>query len=403
MLLGAALLGVAVWALVTSRTLPLFVVAIVGPIAVLVLSRMAGTASLEASRLARTDHLTGLGNGRAFLEQLERFVARAAPTRAALTLCLIDVDDFKRINDRFGHPAGDHVLAEVGRSLRSDGEAFRLGGDEFALLLAGHDEADGLAVAETVLSRISSAEYSHGSAVTASAGLVSFPRHTLDGSELVRSPTGRSTRPRVTERRAYGPTTSTWASLRNSGPSRRAVLGRRMSRASASAVGTLAARVAVRMGLSTEQVELIKVAGTLNDIGKLALPSELVHEARSAHREERRTLERHPEIGSRILESLGVDPVATWVRHHHERWDGSGYPERLSGERIPLGARIIFVADAYEAMTTDQAWRARLTQEAAILELERCAGSQFDPDVVAAFVAELESRVGERRESRIKA
>jgi HD-GYP domain-containing protein (c-di-GMP phosphodiesterase class II) len=100
-------------------------------------------------------------------------------------------------------------------------------------------------------------------------------------------------------------------------------------------------------------------------------------------------LERHPQIGYRMLESLGVDPLAKWVLHHHERWDGTGYPEGLSGTEIPLGARVIFVADAYDAMTSDRPYRDRLTAEEAAAELFRCAGTQFDPEVVAACAAEL--------------
>ena len=101
-------------------------------------------------------------------------------------------------------------------------------------------------------------------------------------------------------------------------------------------------------------------------------------------------LERHPQIGYRMLDSLGVEPVATWVLHHHERWDGHGYPEQKAGDDIPLGARILFVADAYDAMTTDRVYRGRLSHDRAIAELERCAGTQFDPDVVAAFKEEFD-------------
>jgi len=104
---------------------------------------------------------------------------------------------------------------------------------------------------------------------------------------------------------------------------------------------------------------------------------------------ERLVLERHPQIGFRMLDSLGVDPVADLVLHHHERWDGAGYPDGLHGESIPLGARIIFVTDAYDAMTSDRIYRPKRSSQAALAELERCAGTQFDPGIVAAFVEEV--------------
>ena len=157
------------------------------------------------------------------------------------------------------------------------------------------------------------------------------------------------------------------------------------------------------MGLAPEHVDMIGFAATLSDVGKLALPDELLKKPGPLTDTERRALERHPLIGSEILDSLGADAVATWVRHHHERWDGAGYPGRLAGDRIPLGARILFAADAFEAMTRDQAWRPALTREEALAELARCAGTQFDPDVVAAFMAELASPVRPARGKRGRA
>jgi putative nucleotidyltransferase with HDIG domain len=154
-------------------------------------------------------------------------------------------------------------------------------------------------------------------------------------------------------------------------------------------VAELAARTARRLGLPDEDVELTRLAASLHDLGKLAIPEEILRKPGPLTEPERMVLERHPQIGFRMLESLGVDPVADWVLHHHERWDGTGYPDRLPGERIPLGARIIFVADAYDAMTSERVYRRRVASEQAIAELQRCAGSQFDPDVVDAFAAEL--------------
>ena len=157
-------------------------------------------------------------------------------------------------------------------------------------------------------------------------------------------------------------------------------------------VAELSAWITHRLGLDREQIELTRLAASLHDLGKLAIPEEILQKPGPLSDPERLVLQRHPEIGHRMLESLGVDPVAEWVLHHHERWDGTGYPHRLRGEEIPLGARIIFVADAYDAMTSDRAYRGRLTPREAIEELERCSGTQFDPEIVAAFARELADR-----------
>jgi putative nucleotidyltransferase with HDIG domain len=155
-------------------------------------------------------------------------------------------------------------------------------------------------------------------------------------------------------------------------------------------VAELAARTARRLGLDEQDVELARLAASLHDLGKLAIPEEILRKPGPLTEPERIVLERHPQIGFRMLESLGVDPVAEWVLHHHERWDGAGYPDGLVGQQIPLGARIIFVADAYDAMTSERIYRRRVTPEEAIAELDRCAGTQFDPEVVAALAEELE-------------
>ena len=154
-------------------------------------------------------------------------------------------------------------------------------------------------------------------------------------------------------------------------------------------VADLAARIATRLGVDREQVELTRLAGSLHDLGKLAIPEEILRKPGPLSETERLVLERHPQIGYRMLESLGVDPVADWVLHHHERWDGSGYPDGVGGDDIPLGARIIFVADAYDAMTSDRVYRGRLTDDQAIAELDRCSGTQFDPEIVSALAEEL--------------
>jgi HD-GYP domain-containing protein (c-di-GMP phosphodiesterase class II) len=123
------------------------------------------------------------------------------------------------------------------------------------------------------------------------------------------------------------------------------------------------------------------------------VPEEVLQKPGPLNDAERIVIQRHPEIGYRMLDSLGIEPVATWVRHHHERWSGDGYPEGLTGESIPLGSRIIFVADAYHAMTSDRTYRSAISRRRAVAELERCAGSQFDPRVVEALKEEFKARV----------
>jgi diguanylate cyclase (GGDEF)-like protein len=380
--------------------------ALVGPLLAISLYQRSAYQALRAMRLALTDPLTGLGNHRSFHERLQHELRTAEARNRTLTLCLLDVDDFKRVNDLFGHPVGDRVLAQVGARLRQNGEAFRLGGDEFALLLPGRTADESLPVAQSVLSRIAAVELEDVGSVTVSAGLVSFPLHGLRRDELIRL--GDSALYWAKEHgknlvRVYRPEVVELAELRSlaHGPDRvarfraaaslaKAVDARDTYTGSHSArVAELGAWIAARMGLDVEQVELTRLAGSLHDLGKLAVPEEILRKPGPLTPQERLMLERHSQIGFRMLEGLGVDPVAEWVLHHHERWDGMGYPDGLAGDEIPLGARIIFVADAYDAMTSDRAYRSRLTPTEAVAELERCAGTQFDPEVVRVVAREL--------------
>ena len=155
-------------------------------------------------------------------------------------------------------------------------------------------------------------------------------------------------------------------------------------------VALFAGRIAEHLGLPDDQVELTRLAGSLHDLGKLAIPEELLRKPAPLTREERRLLQRHPQIGYRMLASLGVDPIADWVLHQSERWDGTGYPEGLMHDSIPLGSRIVFVADAFDAMTSTRPYRPALRRDDAVRELERCSGSQFDPEVVDAFIATVQ-------------
>jgi diguanylate cyclase (GGDEF)-like protein/putative nucleotidyltransferase with HDIG domain len=385
---------------------PLLAIALVGPLVAIALYQRSVYSALKAMRLALTDPLTGLGNHRHFHERLQRDLDEAQERGVALTVCLLDIDNFKQINDRFGHPVGDRVLAQVAARLRQGGEAFRLGGDEFALLLPRRDEHEGFSIAKAIIERVADAECEHGGHVSISAGIATYPQHGVERSELVRvadSALYLAKEHGKNRVRVYRPDLLELAELRRlaEGPDRAARLRAAASLAHAVdardaytgshsyMVGELSARVAKRMGLETEQVELARLAGSLHDLGKLAIPEEILRKPGPLNEAERLVLERHPQIGFRMLDSLGIEPVASWVLHHHERWDGDGYPDRLGEDAIPLGSRILFVADAYDAMTTDRVYRSKLSHDRAISELERCAGTQFDPEVVAALLDEL--------------
>jgi diguanylate cyclase (GGDEF)-like protein len=399
---SAALVLVVLW-----QRSPLLSVALFGPLLAIALYQRSTYRALRAMRLALTDPLTGLGNHRHFHERVERELVEAERSARDFSLCMIDVDDFKRVNDLFGHPAGDSVLAKIAGALRQNGEAFRLGGDEFALLLPQCNESEAVMTATTIIDRVSALELDHVGSVTVSAGVATFPTQAPSRGELVRladsalywaKENGKNRahvyRPDVVElaelrRLAHGPDRA--ARFRAAESLAKAVDLRDTYTGSHSArVADLAARVAARLDLDQELIELARLAGSLHDLGKLAIPEEILRKPGPLTDPERLVLERHPQIGFRMLDSLGIEPVADWILHHHERWDGTGYPDRLPGPLIPLGARIIFVVDAFDAMTSDRVYRGRLSPRDALLELQRCAGTQFDPEVVDALAEELE-------------
>ncbi|MDQ3867723.1 MAG: diguanylate cyclase [Actinomycetota bacterium] len=402
----AIMASVTVMLVVLWERSPALAVPLIGPLVAIALYQRSVHNALEAMRIARTDALTGLGNARHFQERLEEEFEAARMGTHPLTVCLLDVDDFKAINDVYGHSVGDSVLAGVAGGLRQDREAFRLGGDEFALLLPGHDEDDAVVIARSVVDRVARASYEAGAAVNLSAGVASFPGNAGKASELVRLADGALYRAKeegknrvatqatsaaeMGQLRQIADETNRAARLRAAASLAKAVDERDayMERHSF-AVGELAARLAARLGLDVATIELTRLAGRLHDIGKLAIPEDILRKHGPLTREERALLERHCQIGFRMLDSLGVEPVASWVLHHHERWDGTGYPSGLAGTEIPLGARIIFTADAFDAMTTNRVYQSAISQRQALEELERCAGTQFDPEIVATLRADL--------------
>ena len=285
---SAALMLVVLW-----ERAPLLSAALVGPLLAIALYQRSTFRELRAMRLALTDPLTGLGNHRHFHDRLERELADSREQRYPLSVCLVDIDDFKRINDRFGHPGGDKVLAQLAATLRQGGEAFRLGGDEFAILLPGRDEEGARIAAEAIVARLPEVELAPAGPVTVSAGIATAPEDEVDRDELVRRADSalywakeygknqvRVYRPDVVEiaelrRLAAGPDRAARfraaASLAKAVDARDAYTGSHSAR-----VADLAARIAARLGLDEEQVELTRLAASLHDLGKLAIPEEIL-------------------------------------------------------------------------------------------------------------------------------
>jgi two-component system cell cycle response regulator len=332
---------------------------------------------------ATTDALTGLGNRRALVRDLERAAADAGAGDARV-LALFDLDGFKSYNDAFGHPAGDALLERLGANLAAAmaeiGDAYRMGGDEFCVLArVGDHDADAIVARAAV----ALSERGERFRVGCSYGTVVLAGETLHPSEALR----------VADQRMY-------ANKRGGRPSSEeaihqvllSVVGEHDEalRDHVDDVAALAERVGRELGLDDDIVVHVRRAAALHDIGKVAIPDAILHAPRKLTDEEWEYMRQHTIIGARIIGAAPeLAPVAQIVRSSHERFDGAGYPDQLAGEDIPFGARIVAVCDSWDAMTTTRAYRDAMPVSEALAELERCAGSQFDPRVVAAFRAVL--------------
>ena len=339
---------------------------------------------------ALTDALTGLGNRRKLSADLADTLADAAAGEPS-ALLLFDLDGFKNYNDTFGHLAGDALLARLGARLEAavsaHGAAYRLGGDEFCahLRLTAADSHDLISRAAAALSE-SGSEFN----ICASLGVVLLP-HEADSPDHALQ---------VADERMYADKRSRPDGARNQA---REVLLRTMHAKQpdldqhSGNVAELATRVARQLGLSGETLDEIGRAAELHDVGKVGIPDAILNKPGVLNAEEWTFMHQHTILGERILHGApALRPVARFVRASHERWDGTGYPDRLRGEQIPLGARIVSVCDAYEAMTTDRPYRQAMACDDACRELADGAGTQFDPAVVAAFVTVIRSGPSER-------
>jgi diguanylate cyclase (GGDEF)-like protein len=340
---------------------------------------------LELTRSeAITDALTGLGNRRLLLRHLDEELERVRAGGSAL-LVIYDLDGFKGYNDTFGHPAGDALLARLGTKLEAAagaGRVYRLGGDEFCLLT----EVEGDHVGELLeASIVALSEQGEGFDVGCSFGAVVLPEEASQPEGALRLADERlyaQKHGKRTERDR--PHELLLAALYEREPGLHSHL---------EGVATLASATGRRLGLGEAELDELRRAAQLHDIGKIAIPDQILHKPGPLDEQEWSFVRQHSVVGERILAaSPALRAIGPIVRSTHERWDGTGYPDGLAGDEIPMAARIIAACDAFAAMTSARAHRPAFTEGEALEQLQASAGSQFDPAVVDALVGCIRMR-----------
>ncbi len=389
-------------------------------------------ARLEA--LSTTDPLTELPNHRALLEGLEKETAGARRFGYPFSVLFFDGDHFKRVNDTYGHSVGDAVLQELGQrgreSLRGGDTLGRYGGEEFLVLLPHTDTAQACQVAERLRTAIAAHPLAIGLVegginLTISIGAATFPTDGRSGSEVVDKADramywakrlGRNQLRTALEAERASQDSALAATISNlerrDDPTLdglsveqsvranqltaiQSLMGLLDSRdqgisAHSYQVSDLAAAIAQELGMEQEAVFAVSTAGLLHDIGKIAIPDVLLQKEWTLSANEWALIKQHPELGAQILEvSPYLHHLMPAVGHHHENWDGTGYPAGLAGEHIPLAARILRVSEAYCAMLVARSYQAQRSAASARAELQRCSATHFDPAVVQAALRVL--------------
>jgi two-component system, cell cycle response regulator len=347
----------------------------------LVLTRMLlalkeNQALLGASRVeATTDALTGLNNRR----KLKTDLALALEDGSRYALVLLDLNGFKSYNDSYGHGAGDALLAQLSEALaerlRGVGVAYRMGGDEFCVLVREPGDVDAL----SALTADALSTRGNGFSITAAYGAVVVPDEAHDDKTALVLADTRMYRQKNSGRLP--------AAHQSAGVLLAVMEERAPGLAShVRTVLDLACATAVELGMAGDDLDALRHAAALHDIGKMAVPESVLEKPGPLSDAEWDLVRRHTLVGERILAAApALERSAQLVRWSHERVDGGGYPDGLSGDAIPLGSRVILVADAFDAMTSKRSYGTVLSTEEALAELRRCAGAQFDAAVVATF------------------
>jgi diguanylate cyclase (GGDEF)-like protein len=364
----------------------------------------------KAEQEARVDELTGLLNRRALDEMITSEIGRHSRYGGVFSMVILDLDSFKAYNDHYGHLAGDKILAQVGsimnRAIRGADQAFRYGGDEFAIVLPQTSVRDTFQVAERVRKKIASEVKAGYISLTASLGLASWPADGMGPNELIAAADVAL----YQAKRGGGNQSfrSSGAMLMSDGMTAVPETVEEDS-ATMGTVYALAATVDAKehypgghskkvseyslalgeaIGLEPVEINKLSTCALLHDVGKIGISDEILNKESELTAEEWETIKLHPQLGATIAgHARQLAPCIPGILHHHERYDGTGYPKGLKGEEIPLEARILAIADAFAAMTSERPFSPALSHEEALAEMRRGAGTQFDPQLVEVFLS----------------
>lgn len=371
----------------------------------------------KLERLSFTDAVTGVYNYRYFQLRLREEFSRARRYGLPLAVMMVDVDSFKQYNDSHGHPVGDRVLQAVATALTENVREFdtvcRYGGDEFAVVLSNAEADTAKGIGERIRSAVACCAQQVGApgGITISLGVAVYPGDAETAEDLVQAADEALYRMKLSERggvEAYVPMLSELRKRSEGEPEAPSLLGTletliavinsrdRYTYGHSERVMRYAALVGQELGLAGEDQRLLRYAAFLHDIGKIEIGREILNKEGPLTAEERRVIKRHTLYGVQIVEPIrGLEKVVGIILHHHERFDGGGYPSGLAGEDIPYLARILALADAFDTMLSRRPYRPALTVEEALSEIHRGRGSQFDPFIAETFVRAVGERRGE--------